>query len=321
MKSPQLYSIGTVAKLTGVPIKTIRYYADIGLLPPAAVTDTRYRMYSAAEIWRLELVRSLRAFGFGLEDVRGLLRGELSAGQAIALHLVAVNEQLEQLTRVQRVLERAHAGAGSADDSLQHLHELGTALNDDPGSRRKLLIAKLRAMIPGSTELSDTAEQFLAKVAQLLPEKMTAEQTAIWVELVELVNDPAMIEATRRQLAPFVARAQHSDGDTAPAQQVPEVLERARAAADAGLSPQSATVQALVDEWIASFAAILDRPPGLELELWLAEHAAELTPEPVERFWTLIAKLNGWEPRPSYVPGQQLLLQGLRSRREVNAAR
>ena len=41
-----------------------------GLLPPAATTDARYRMYSAAEIWRLELVRSLRAFGFGLEDVR-----------------------------------------------------------------------------------------------------------------------------------------------------------------------------------------------------------------------------------------------------------
>ena len=36
------------------------------LLLPAATTDARYRMYSAAEIWRLELVRTLRAFGFGL---------------------------------------------------------------------------------------------------------------------------------------------------------------------------------------------------------------------------------------------------------------
>ncbi len=307
----QLYPIGTVSKLTGVPIKTIRYYADIGLLLPAATTDARYRMYSAAEIWRLELVRTLRAFGFGLEDVRGLLQGELSAAQAIAMHLAAVNEQLAHLSRVQRVLERAHITAGGADDLLQHLHELGTALNEDAGSRRKLLIDKMRAMLPVVAPASVISEQFMAGVAQLLPEKMTAEQAAIWAEIVELVNDPAMIEATRRQLTPFAGR-QQSDGQPVP--DVPAILERARAAADAGALPELSEVQSLVDEWVDLFAIVLERARGPELERWLIEHAAELTPEPIERFWTLMARLSGSEQRPSYAPAQQLLLDGLYAR-------
>lgn len=314
--SAQLYAIGAVAKLTGVPVKTIRYYADIGLLPPAATTDARYRLYSAAEIWRLELVRTLRAFGFGLEDVRALLQGELSAADAIALHLAAVNEQLAHLNRVQQVLERAHA-ADTADASLRHLHELGTALNDDASGRRTLLVNKMRAMLPDAATPSAKAEQFLAAVAQQLPEKMTAEQSAIWAEIVELVNDPALIEATRRQLAPFSGRARRSEPNAEPGDQVPQIFERARAAADAGASPQSPEVQTLVDEWIAWLAVMLNRPAGPELELWLVEHAAELTPEPIERFWTLMARLNGREPRPSYAPAQRLLLAGLRWRREA----
>jgi DNA-binding transcriptional MerR regulator len=40
----RLHTIGEVAKLTGAPVKSIRYYSDIGLLPPAEVSDSRYRL-------------------------------------------------------------------------------------------------------------------------------------------------------------------------------------------------------------------------------------------------------------------------------------
>jgi DNA-binding transcriptional MerR regulator len=52
----RLHTIGEVAKLTGAPVKTIRYYSDIGLLPPAKVSDSRYRLYElliAALRWRM----------------------------------------------------------------------------------------------------------------------------------------------------------------------------------------------------------------------------------------------------------------------------
>jgi len=168
-------------------------------------------------------------------------------------------------------------------------------------------------MLPNAAAPSAEAEQFLASVAQLLPEKMTAEQTAIWAEIVELVNDPAMIEATRRQLAPFAGR-ERTENEATSGRHIPELLERAQTALDVGLAPGSPEVQALVDEWITTFAAMLERPPGPDVELWLIEHAAELMPEPIERFWALMARLNGWEQRHSYAPAQRLLLDGLRRR-------
>jgi len=53
-------SIGELAHLTGLPVKTIRYYSDIGLVPEARRTDAGYRRYDDAGLARLELVRTLR---------------------------------------------------------------------------------------------------------------------------------------------------------------------------------------------------------------------------------------------------------------------
>jgi MerR family regulatory protein len=57
------FSIGELGKLTGLPVKTIRYYSDIGLVPEARRTDAGYRRYDAAGLARLELVRTLRDLG------------------------------------------------------------------------------------------------------------------------------------------------------------------------------------------------------------------------------------------------------------------
>src|SRR5687768_5363149 len=97
MTTAELYPIGEVAKLTNVPIKTIRYYADLGLLPPSATTEARYRLFSATDIWRLELIRTLRLFGFALGDIGELLTGAVSIAQAIDVQLAAVDSEIARL--------------------------------------------------------------------------------------------------------------------------------------------------------------------------------------------------------------------------------
>jgi MerR family regulatory protein len=54
-------SIGEVARLTGLPVKTIRYYSDIGLVAASSRTDAGYRRYDEAGLARLELIRALRS--------------------------------------------------------------------------------------------------------------------------------------------------------------------------------------------------------------------------------------------------------------------
>lgn len=66
-------NIGAAAKETGLPVKTIRYYADIGLVTPSGRTETGYRQYTRSELNKLVFVRRARAFDFSIEETRELL--------------------------------------------------------------------------------------------------------------------------------------------------------------------------------------------------------------------------------------------------------
>ena len=66
-------NIGTIAKKADLPIKTVRYYADIGLVSPSGRSDAGYRIYSEVELNKLRFVRSARSFGFTVEECRELL--------------------------------------------------------------------------------------------------------------------------------------------------------------------------------------------------------------------------------------------------------
>lgn len=65
--------IGEAAAKSGLPVKTVRYYADIALVAPEGRAGNGYRDYGAAEIGKLVFVRRARAFGFSVDDCRELL--------------------------------------------------------------------------------------------------------------------------------------------------------------------------------------------------------------------------------------------------------
>lgn len=66
-------NIGTAAREAGLPTKTVRYYADIGLVAPQGRAGNGYRAYGPSEVQRLRFVRRARAFGFSVEECRELL--------------------------------------------------------------------------------------------------------------------------------------------------------------------------------------------------------------------------------------------------------
>jgi DNA-binding transcriptional MerR regulator len=65
-----LLTIGELARATGLTVRTIRYWSDEGALPPVARSSGGYRLYDAESVARLELIRTLRELGLGLDDVR-----------------------------------------------------------------------------------------------------------------------------------------------------------------------------------------------------------------------------------------------------------
>ena len=118
---PQVLKIGQLAQAAGVSAKTIRYYEQVGVLPPANRTAAGYRLYAEQGLHRLLFIRRARTLGLSLQNLKsltaalddgpratvrprllGLVREQLSAVQQQISDLHLFRQQLEQV--VQRLL-------------------------------------------------------------------------------------------------------------------------------------------------------------------------------------------------------------------------
>ena len=79
------HSIGELARLGGVTVKTVRYYSDHGLLPSRR-TAAGHRRYDADAVARLELIRTLRSLGIDLPTVRAVLERERTLADVLTAH-------------------------------------------------------------------------------------------------------------------------------------------------------------------------------------------------------------------------------------------
>ncbi len=68
-----LISIKEVKKKTGISVRTLRYYDQIGLLPPAGKTEGGHRMYGELELQKLQEIQFLKTLGFSLQEIKDML--------------------------------------------------------------------------------------------------------------------------------------------------------------------------------------------------------------------------------------------------------
>jgi MerR family transcriptional regulator, thiopeptide resistance regulator len=116
--------IGELGQRTGLTVRALHHYDDIGLLKPSLHTESGHRLYTVRDLARLQQIVSLRQLGFSLEQIRECLqRHDFSPLEVIGMHAARLREQIE---RQQRLCERldviaAHlraAGDVSADEFL-----------------------------------------------------------------------------------------------------------------------------------------------------------------------------------------------------------
>ncbi|MBT2676281.1 MerR family transcriptional regulator [Streptomyces sp. ISL-14] len=69
----KLMQIGEVSERTGLSLRTIRHYEEVGVVAPSERSMGGFRLYTEAEVRRLALVRRMRPLGFCLDDIRALL--------------------------------------------------------------------------------------------------------------------------------------------------------------------------------------------------------------------------------------------------------
>ncbi|GLC81652.1 MerR family transcriptional regulator [Lacrimispora brassicae] len=92
------YTINKLAKLAGVSTRTLRYYDELGLLPPARSSSNGYRIYGQKEVDRLQQILFYRELGVSLEEIRNILASKDFDGlSALESHLTALLVRREQL--------------------------------------------------------------------------------------------------------------------------------------------------------------------------------------------------------------------------------
>lgn len=118
-------NIGEAAKLSSVSAKMIRYYEQIGLIPPAVRSDAGYRHYSLPEVHSLRFIGRARDLGFSVEQISALLvlwqdRGRASADvKALALsHAAGLKTKISELNAMVHTLEHlaAHCNGNERPD-------------------------------------------------------------------------------------------------------------------------------------------------------------------------------------------------------------
>lgn len=92
----QLWKVGDLAKLTGLTLRTLRFYDQIGLFSPSAHSDSGHRLYNQADLSRLQQILSLKELGLSLEEIKSVVTGgHFSPLQIVSLQIARLKETIQ----------------------------------------------------------------------------------------------------------------------------------------------------------------------------------------------------------------------------------
>lgn len=290
--------IGELAELSGLPVKTVRYYSDIGLVPESSRTASGYRRYDAGSVLRLDLVRTLRDLGLDLATVRQVLEHRATLAEVAAAHADALDTQIRTL-RLHRSILRAVAKRNPTTEELTRMRDIARATADE---RRRIINEFLDSIFAG-VPVDPEFEAMMRRAQPDLPDDPSPEQVEAWVELATLVAD----EDFRRTLREMGARTFGADGrqplftDHEVGRRVMTLIgTRAGEAVAQGIAPDSTEATAIVNELVAAYAEAGNTPDSADFRGRLLSHLEAGNDPRAARYWELMALINGWPPRPEH---------------------
>lgn len=298
-----LYSIGELAQRTGLTVKTIRFYSDRGIVVPAERTPAGYRRYGPDAVARLEMVRTLRDLGLGLDAIRQVVDHELTVGEVAARHAAALDVQIGVL-RLRRAVLTAAARRGPTPEEMARMHRSARLTEDE---RRRLTDDFLTTVFTGPAG-GDRHAGVRRSMTPELPDDPTDEQLEAWVEWAELSLDPGFRASLRRGADDHAADMSELSelSDNASRGPRPDVVALARdhatAAVAAGVAPKSPQADRVVAALIADFAPTLGPSDDGDLRRRLRQRLAVANDPRRDRYLHLLALINGWPPPEPLTP-------------------
>ncbi|MEV7416085.1 MerR family transcriptional regulator [Streptomyces sp. NPDC089919] len=308
MDGDTLFTIGALARRTGLTVKTIRFYSDVGVVPPTDRSPAGYRLYDIDALARLDLVRTLRDLGLDLAVIRQVLDREVSVPEVAAAHADALEVQIRTL-RLRRAVLRAVAKRGSTSEETDLMHKLAKLSDDE---RRRLITDFIDDTFGGLDANAEFVDMMRSAMPGL-PDDPEPEQVEAWVELAELTQDPDFRAAVRRMAEYQAAERARGDRTGLHHDLTEAVRDHIGRALEAGIAPASAQAGAVVDALTARYAQTFGRADDAELRRWILARL-EIAGDPrAERYWHLLAVINGWPVPDGLAPVFAWFAAGLRA--------
>lgn len=296
-----LFTIGQLAHRTGLPVRTIRFWSDIGVIPPSGRSTGGYRLYDTESVARLDLVRTLRELGLDLNTVQRILARQSAVADVARAHVRALDTEIRTL-QLRRAVLRSIAQRNSTTEEMRVMHKLARLSAQE---RQRMIddfvdraFAGLDPGEPG-TNIAQAMRQLPAE----LPDDPTPEQVDAWLELGELVGAAGFAERVREMA---VAGARPAGETWAPPYDPAAVIQYAGAAVESGAAPDSAEGRAVLDQ-------IVDPGVPADERGRIADEVATFTDRRVERYWQLLGVLNERPPFPPQVPIFEWFIAALRA--------
>ncbi|WP_435592950.1 MerR family transcriptional regulator [Nocardia sp. bgisy118] len=189
-----LVSIGMLSQKTGVPVRTLRFYCDEGILQPHRSSGGHRLFDPVTTVDRVLLVRRLRGLGLSLTTIVGVLTDAVSITEAVAAERTALDTELGALrwrrASLVAVEDAPPMRRAARLALLATVHDRHTAYDGLVGFWRRLL-----APLP-----SDMFDGFVGMNIPAPPTDPTPRQVVAYAELVTVTSDPAAAPAMSRQL-------------------------------------------------------------------------------------------------------------------------
>ncbi|MEV0030151.1 MerR family transcriptional regulator [Nocardia sp. NPDC050793] len=189
-----LVGIGELSRQTGVPVRTLRFYCDEGILEPRRSSGGHRLFDPVTTVDQVLLVRRLRGLGLSLTAIVDVLTARVSISEAVAIERAALDTELGTLTWRRASLVAVEDAPPSRRAArlalLAAVHDRHAAYDSLVTFWRRLL-----APLP-----SDMFDGFVAMNIPEPPADPTARQVVAYAELVTVTADPASAPAMSRQL-------------------------------------------------------------------------------------------------------------------------
>jgi DNA-binding transcriptional MerR regulator len=226
------FRVGDLAERVGLSVRTLHHWDEVGLFRPSERTEAGHRLYSEADLSRLQRILSLRQLGLSLAEIGAWLRrSDRSLADDLELHLSRLDREVRELDSLRRRLSRVvghlrATGAVSVDDLFACMES--TMNVERHFTREQMETIERRGQELGADMIAKTQDDWTALIAEVQAamargaDPVGAEVQALaarWRELVERFTggDAGIAEGVRqvwRQEGDAI-RAQHGGPDPA----------------------------------------------------------------------------------------------------------